>query len=208
MIGVMSIHAVVFDYGGVISLTPEPGALEELAALVGVTREELEPTLWGLRANYDRGTISGKDYYHQVLSQLHREVDEAALEGIIQFDLDCWKNINPDTVRLMEDSKAWGLKLGILSNMPEGFLRMARESIPAFRLPDVGIFSCDLKSIKPEERIYQALFEALDMEPPEILFFDDTWVNVEKARELGMKAFLWEGADRAREILAKEGIGG
>jgi FMN phosphatase YigB (HAD superfamily) len=36
----------------------------------------------------------------------------------------------------------------------------------------------------------------------EIVFFDDKVDNVDKARELGIQAFLWEGAGPARKLVS------
>jgi putative hydrolase of the HAD superfamily len=103
----------------------------------------------------------------------------------------------------MEDIKAAGFKVGILSNMPREFLTLARERFPLFGLPDAGIFSCEVGAIKPEEAIYEALFAALGCAPNEIIFVDDLRPNIEAARVLGMNAFLWKSAEAARLIFNK-----
>jgi putative hydrolase of the HAD superfamily len=199
----MDIKAVVFDYGKVISLPPDPAVMDELAALGGVRREDMEPLLWKLREEYDRGRVSALEYYRDMLSRLGAKAGEATIERMVETDLASWKRINPGTVRLMEDVKGHKLKLGILSNMPFDFLAWARKALPVFSLPDTGIFSCEAFSIKPEEAIYRKLFAALSCRPGEIVFFDDTPVNVEKARDLGMRAFLWKDPETAREELAR-----
>jgi putative hydrolase of the HAD superfamily len=199
----MMVKAVVFDYGKVISFPPDPAVMDELAALGGVRREDMEPLLWELRKEYDRGTVSAAEYYRGLLSRLGAEVDDGTIEKMTGIDLLSWKRINPGTVKLMEDVKGRQLKLGILSNMPFDFLAWARKTLPVFSLPDVGIFSCEASSIKPEEGIYRKLFAALPCGPQEMVFFDDTPVNVEKARELKMKAFLWKDPETAREELAR-----
>jgi putative hydrolase of the HAD superfamily len=199
----MNIKAVVFDYGKVISFPPDPAVMDELAALGGVRREDMEPLLWKLRGEYDRGAVSAAEYYRGLLSRLGAQVDDCMIEKMVEIDLLSWKQINPGTVKLMEAVKGHKLKLGILSNMPFDFLAWARKTLPVFSLPDVGIFSCEAASIKPEEGIYRKLFDALACGPGEIVFFDDTPVNVEKARKLKMRAFLWKDPETAREELAR-----
>jgi HAD superfamily hydrolase (TIGR01509 family) len=75
--------------------------------------------------------------------------------------------------------------------------------IPVFGELDAAVFSCEVNEIKPERRIYEILRERLGCEFGEIVFFDDVPVNVEKAAELGIRAFLWQGAAEAREALKK-----
>jgi putative hydrolase of the HAD superfamily len=106
----------------------------------------------------------------------------------------------------MERIKAGGTKLGILSNMPKDFLAMARQAIPVFSLPDVGIFSCETGSIKPEIPIYRTLIRAFGCEPEEIIFFDDIRENVDAARSLGINAFVWQDPRTAGEILNRYAV--
>jgi putative hydrolase of the HAD superfamily len=196
------VRAVAFDYGKVISFPPEDAVMDELAAVGGIDPRTLDALLWSPRSEYDRGTLTGKEYYRIVLAQGGVYPDEKALEKMVDIDLRSWTRINPGTVALMEAVKAApALKLGILSNMPHEFLALARGAIPVFDLPDVGIFSCEVGSIKPEEPIYRRLLSALDCEPAELVFFDDMQINIDKARSLGIQAFLWKDPETARREL-------
>lgn len=197
----MKITAVVFDYGGVISYFPGPEVAEELAALAGLDSKTLDSLRRRYREEYDRGRVSGKEYYKALLARGGVYPGDGIIEKMAALDTAGWTHINSGTVRLMEDIKAAGLKLGILSNMPHEFLTMAREYFPVFKLPQVGVFSCELGLIKPEEAIYRALLSGLECGPEEAVFFDDTPVNVDAAASLGIKAFTWQDAEAARKKL-------
>ncbi|MCL2602679.1 MAG: HAD family phosphatase [Treponema sp.] len=197
----MSIKAVIFDYGQVISLPQDSSAIDRLARRAGAAREKFEPLLWSLRDEYDRGTITSKEYYRNILSKLDLTLDDAGIDELIAIDLDSWKNINGGTVSLMEDIKRAGYVLGILSNMPCDFLVWARLNIPVFALSDTSLFSCDVKLIKPEEAIYRKLLSMLGLEGAEVVFFDDKLENIRGAQAVGIQAFLWEGPETARRVL-------
>ncbi|MDR3116119.1 MAG: HAD family phosphatase [Treponema sp.] len=192
--------AVVFDFGKVISFPPEPRVMEALSAVAGRDVKTMDTLVWAYRQEYDRGSLSGRDYYRAILGP---ELDEAQAEALVRIDLDGWKRINPETVALMEDVKAAGYLLGILSNMPHEFLAWARESLPVFRLPQVGIFSCETGSIKPETPIYETLLRGLSCRPEEVVFFDDTPINVERACSLGIQGLVWQDPYTARLALQK-----
>ena len=206
----MSIKAIVFDYGQVISLPQDPTVMDTLARLAGVERERFETTLWSLRGEYDRGTLSSMEYYKKVLSSLGVNMEEKNIEELIEelisIDLSSWKNIDPGTVSLMEDVKKAGYVLGILSNMPHDFLVWARENLPVFSLPQVNLFSCEVNLIKPEDAIYKKLLSMLNMEGSPVVFFDDKPENIESARAAGIHAFLWESPENARRELASLGV--
>jgi len=202
----LGIKAVVFDYGNVISLPQDPKTMDELAGLVGVEKDKFESTLWSLRGEYDRGTINSKEYYKTVLSCLEVNMDDKSIEELIEIDIKSWKNINTETVALMEELKAAGYLVGILSNMPHDFLAWARKNVPAFSLPHVGLFSCDVNLIKPEEAIYRKLVSMLNAEAGELVFFDDKVENIKGAEAIGIKAILWKNPKEARRELISLGL--
>jgi putative hydrolase of the HAD superfamily len=202
----MSIKGVAFDYGKVICFPPEDGVREKLAGLAGVDPGAFDTLRWQYRGEYDRGTISGVEYYRDVLARAGVVRDEGVLKKMVDIDSESWSRINGGTVRLMEDVKRAGLTLGILSNMPFDFLAMARRQFPVFSLPHAGTFSCESASIKPEEKIYRDCCAALELNPDELVFFDDMPVNIEAACSLGIRGFVWQNPETARETLRKLSI--
>ncbi|MDR3341500.1 MAG: HAD family phosphatase [Treponema sp.] len=202
----MTIKAVVFDYGKVICLPPAAGVMDELASLAGLPVQDMDTLVWKHRGEYDRGMITGQAYYRNLLSHGGVFPDDALLERMLQIDLDSWKRINPATITLMEDIKAAGYKLGILSNMPHDFLAWVRETISVIPLLDAEIFSCEVGSIKPENAIYEILLHRLDCKAEEVIFFDDISENVGKAQTLGIRGFLWKDPETARETLHAWGV--
>ena len=202
----MSIKAVVFDFGNVISMPQDTNAIEKLAEKIGVKREIFEPLLWSLRSEFDRGTICARTYYKNILSRFDISMNDEAIDEMIQMDLMSWKSINLETVTLMEEIKKAGLLLGILSNIPSEFLTWAKKNIPVFSLPDIGLFSCEVNLIKPEEAIYRKLLSLLGVQGSETVFFDDIEKNIEAARALGINAFLWKDPQKARLELSSLGL--
>jgi len=203
---IMDIKAVVFDYGQVISLPQDPTAMDRIAKNIGVDRNTLDPLFWSLRDDFDRGTLDSKGYYREVLSRLGKNMSGKEIEETIAIDFASWSYVNPETVALMTDIKNAGYTLGILSNMPREFLSWARISLPVFALPQIALFSCEVNLIKPEPAIYQTLLSQLHMQGSEVIFFDDKPINIEAAKAFGIKAFVWESAEKSRTIAASLGV--
>jgi putative hydrolase of the HAD superfamily len=191
----MSIKVVVFDYGGVICFIPSVEMRIELVRLSGLSAD----VLWELdrkyRGEWDRGTYDGIGHYRRMLAKAGVSLDDDSLARIVRADIDSWKHIDPAALQLMRDIKASGFRLGILSNIPHDF---PRDSVPVFAEADFAVYSCDLGIIKPETGIYEKLREKAGCLYEEIVFFDDKVDNVNKAKELGIQAFLWDGAEQAR----------
>ena len=80
------------------------------------------------------------------------------------------------------------LRLFYLSNMPVPYARALQRRLEFFEWFDGGIFSGDVKLIKPQGEIYEMLAWRHGLEPGETLFIDDSAANVEAARALGWRA--------------------
>lgn len=80
------------------------------------------------------------------------------------------------------------LRLFYLSNMPVPYARALERRFTFFDGFDGGIFSGDVKRIKPNSEIYEMLAWRHGLVPGETLFIDDSAANVEAARALGWQA--------------------
>jgi putative hydrolase of the HAD superfamily len=87
--------------------------------------------------------------------------------------------------------------------MPHDFLAWGRANIPVFTEADTAVVSCEVNIIKPEPAIYETLKNKIGCDYGEIVFFDDLPDNIEKARELGIQGFIWDGPEAARAALKK-----
>lgn len=99
----------------------------------------------------------------------------------------------PETEALLRELHAHrarqpGLRLFYLSNMPQPYARALERRLGFFECFDGGLFSADVKRIKPHEEIYQLLAWQHQLEAERTLFIDDTAANVEMARALGWGA--------------------
>lgn len=202
----MSVKCVVFDYGKVISCSPPEDTMKKMAAAAGIDAETLESLIWEHRAEFDRGTVRGKDYYRSLLKTTGVEPDDASLQRMLEIDINSWSSVNPETVKLIKDLKASGLKIAVLSNMPHDFLEVKFDKLDVFKLPDVFIFSCNVGWIKPEKEIYTILINECALFPEELVFFDDIQINIDGALAAGMHGFLWTDADQGRRDLAALGL--
>jgi putative hydrolase of the HAD superfamily len=68
---------------------------------------------------------------------------------------------------------------------------------------DGGIFSCNVKLIKPNKRIYEKLFDMYNLIPSECVFIDDNPDNIKTANELSLNTIHFCGYDSAHAELEK-----
>jgi epoxide hydrolase-like predicted phosphatase len=181
----MPIKAVIWDIGGVIARTENRIPRDQLAADLGVTRDDLNELFFagpeGIRAQ--KGEITAEELMVYIRGQLdlapgeHTDLEERFFAGDqVDYELvDFIRSLKPE------------YKIGIISNAWSGLLDLLdRWKIrDAF---DLIIGSGDIGVMKPDSRIYRLALEGLGVQPGEAVFVDDFIENINGAHALGMQA--------------------
>ena len=197
----VKVRAVIFDFGHVLSLPPPPEELAWLRERCGLAAEEFARAFHELRPELDRGTLPIAEYWAAMLRRGGRTGSAELLASLGEHDLAAWTHPNPAVLRWAEELRRGGWATAILSNMPPEFLPFLAEHFPEASRFSPAVFSCMEGLIKPEPGIFQRCLERLAMQARETLFLDDTAVNVESARQLGLNALQFRSVeDCAREL--------
>jgi putative hydrolase of the HAD superfamily len=197
----LPIDAVLFDYGMVLSGPPDPVAWERMRSITGLDEDRLHAAYWTFRHDYDRGALTGPDYWRAVAAHAGIALDREQMPALLAADIDLWTTLNPPMVALAGRLQRAGVRTGILSNIGD----CIAEGVVA-RLPWLAGFYCCIWShalftAKPEPAIYLKAAEALGSAPAHILFIDDREENVAAAVAVGMIAIRYTGqADFEREM--------
>jgi HAD superfamily hydrolase (TIGR01509 family) len=59
---------------------------------------------------------------------------------------------------------------------------------------------------KPKRRIYEVIFEKMDVQPGEVFYIDDIPKYVEVAKHLGIDGMVFKNAQQLWEFIRKNGI--
>ena len=186
---------VVFDFGGVISVSPVEGwALYPFCAARGVDRAAVAAGWRNYRHLWDGGFISFDEMYRRVFADAGRSISDADIEELWEIDAVGWiRNLRPETLELMRTLKAQGKKLGILSNMsPDFHERLFVPRAAEYRaLVEAEVISGLERLFKPERPIYDLTQRRMGLPAERLLFFDDTPKNVDAARAYGWQAEVY-----------------
>lgn len=204
----MSIRAVVFDYGMVLSGPPEAAARAELLRLTGMDEAAFESLYWVDRHAYDRGELSGIAFWRKFARDAGLALDEAALDELNRWDARMWTTENPEMVRWQQRLRSDGFTTAILSNMGDAVLASLEANLPWVSGFDVHIWSYRHGCAKPEPEIYRLLLHELATAPEETLFLDDKRVNVEAARRAGIRALEFSSVEELRQDLISSRLDG
>jgi putative hydrolase of the HAD superfamily len=171
------------------------------ADLVGAHfREHYQPLFWA------PGTIEELEYpglVRRLLADFDVDVSDEELNRFLEAEHAAWdpaRQLGAHTHALLDSLHARGLKTGLVSNAfdPGWLLHRDLEQMGLGERLDVAVFSSEVGRRKPDESIFRAALQALEVEPEDALFVGDRrYEDVRGAKELGMKTVLalWFRAD-------------
>jgi putative hydrolase of the HAD superfamily len=196
---------VLFDYGGVISQPQPEDCRARLVRASGGPAADFEAAYWRYRLDYDRAALDVTAYWQQVAADLGRSYSDTEIAELSRLDAASWMTLQPGTVELITGLAAAGQRLALLSNAPADVAE-AVHALPVAGYFEHLVFSCTLKSAKPDPECFQATLAVLGAEPADVIFLDDRPANVAAAGALGMVSFRFTDAAAARADLARHGI--
>jgi putative hydrolase of the HAD superfamily len=185
------IHAVLFDYGLVLSGPPDPAAWARMRTITDLPEDIFQREYWAYRHAYDRGDLNSHAYWTSAANGANIVLTPAQIADLIAADVDHWSTLNPPMLAWAHHLQCAGIPTGILSNMPDALeagLRARHSWIETF---DHAIWSHSLNIAKPEPAIYHAAAAGLHIPPANILFLDDKIINIEAAIAAGMQAIQY-----------------
>lgn len=179
----------IFDVGNVILrfrpvefLRDMGCAEEEAAALMRIVfRSDEWPEL-------DRGTIS-EERATEIFCAREPGYAEAIRRTMSRY-YDMFAPVE-GTAELLHELERAGRKLYYLSNFHEKASKFVVARNPVFSLFSGGLFSWQVKLLKPAPEIYRALLDRHGLDPRDCVFVDDVMENVEAAQTLGMDGVLF-----------------
>jgi len=187
----VSIQAVLFDYGLVLSGPPLPSAWARMLELTGLDDARFHACYWAWRHDYDRGTYTGEEYWKHVGQEAGLDLQSGQITALMEADNDLWTDRNEPMIAWAQELQRAGIRTGILSNLGDAMAAGLLAKFDWISGFDHCTWSYRLKLAKPELEIYRHAAEGLGVAPAQILFIDDRAVNTEAAIQAGMQAIQY-----------------
>ncbi len=195
------IKNLIYDFGKVLvdydfekffrERIPDPDRRQEFARLVN--NKELQDS-------FDRELVPFDTAIEEMIRQ--NPGFEKELRVFNEEYTDIVTGEVPGMRELLTRLKSEGFKLWGLTNWCNK-VYTTMEQFEIFKLLDGRVISSEEKIIKPEPGIYQCLLKRFGMDASECVFTDDKAVNIEGARQVGIKSILFKDALQYEKELNK-----
>jgi len=205
------IRAIIFDFGNVLEIPPDPQEMlaqrAAVAAHFGMTAEAFWNYLFTSEAwqKAKRGQISEQQFWQEVFATLG--VTDPAQVRALKDQLLAFKGHVPPLMRSLLRQLHGRYRLAVLSNTADPYLdRLLTEELGLHGLFDVIVSSAAEGMAKPEEAIYRLALERLGVRPEETLFIDDMERNTQAAAALGMQTITFTTPEALQAELLRRGL--
>jgi HAD superfamily hydrolase (TIGR01549 family) len=181
------IRALIFDCFGVLY----HGSLGHLRQLLPSDRRQ---ELSDLSMSSDYGYISRQEYFDktsEIMGMSSAELEAITTKQHIRNELlvDYLKSMKSD------------YKIGLLSNVGSDVMDGLFSPLEQAELFDAVVLSSDIGMTKPNPDIFALTALKLGVLPEECIMIDDLLVNVEGARQAGMKGVVYSTVEQAKRAI-------
>ena len=192
---------VVFDLGKVLVDFDYSIAIPRIAARSTLPLAGIKAFFFHspLLMDYESGRLTRIQFFEQARRATGFQ---GAFEEFGEFFADIFTAI-PPMIELHARLHRRGLPTYIFSNTNDLAIEHVRRNFPFFRNFDGYIYSYEVKAMKPDPKIYEALEKLTGRRGAEILYLDDRPENVAGGAARGWRTILHESPDNTQVALAK-----
>lgn len=185
----MTIRAIFFDFGGVITRTEYQAPRQTLAERFNMEYEEIDKAVFNSPSARQAsiGEITEEAHWKEIGKRFKFPTSElqAFKDSFFAGDV-----IDRDFVEYI-DSLRPKYHVGLISNAWSGLREyITKEKI--INVFDSVTISAEVGVVKPEAKIFQVALEQAKVKAEEAVFVDDFQVNIDGCESLGMKGVLFK----------------
>jgi len=195
---------VAFDLGKVLVDFDYGIAARRIAARSRRSLEETQQLIEksGYMVDYESGRLTREEFFGHV-----REISgfDGTLVEFGELFADIFTAM-PGMIGLHAEVRRHGLPTYIFSNTNDLAVAHVRKNFPFFRDFDGYILSYQVKAMKPDPRIYEALEKTSGRSGAEIVYIDDRPENVAAGAARGWRVILHETPEKSRAAMKALGM--
>ena len=195
----MAIQTCFFDMGNVLVYFSHDRMCRNFAQLCGLTEQQIRQFLITEQRQWmmERGELTEADFCQQLqqfcgLSLQLADVCHAAADIF-------W--LNDSIVPVLQQLKARGLRLVLLSNTSVTHVRFIEQHFRVLELLDARVVSYEVGAMKPDSRIFEAALAQANCRAEQCFYTDDIEAYTAAAAEFGIMTHTYRQTDQLLEAL-------
>jgi FMN phosphatase YigB (HAD superfamily) len=155
-----------------------------------------------LIVQYECGLVTRREFFEQVRDAIGFQGGLAEFGG---YFADIFTEI-PPMIELHAELRQRGVPIYIFSNTNDLAIEHIQKCFPFYKNFDGYIYSYEVRAMKPDARIYEAMEKLCGRNDADIIYLDDRLENVEAGAARGWRAFLHQTPEKTRTAIEKLGL--
>ena len=196
------IRNMVFDIGNVLMDFRWKGYMRSLFGEDETLIQTINQGIWhnGCWAAMDKGEMDGAATLRSAVAfapQYEKEIKltlDSVAHAFHKFEY---------SIPWIQELKRMGLNVYYLSNYSAFSVAANPDVLDFIPYMDGGVFSFEVKAVKPEPEIYRCLCDKYGLKPEDCLFTDDVPANVNGAQACGFQGIVFEGYEKTYPLIMK-----
>ena len=192
---------ILFDISGVLV---ELEGMSDFVKWTGMDKKEIIPRWLNSSSARDleRGYIDFESFYHEFVKEWNVTLNYQELHSVFES----WvKRAIPGAIALL-DELSDKYTLACLTNTNSVQWPVVQKTINSDKYFKHQFVSYEMGMVKPDSEIYEHVANELGCSKENIIFFDDSEMNVKAAIEVGIQPFLVKSPEAASDELRKMGL--
>jgi putative hydrolase of the HAD superfamily len=190
------IRNIIFDLGNVLVNVEYERFINKLKSR-GVSEETYGNFFKGgsyRLLGYESGEITTDEFITKCLNGLKLDMDRSEYADAFN---DMFSEIKPMSSLVRELSAVNNYRLFLLSNTSPLHFEYIKQKYDYVNLLEKFALSYELKSLKPDDIIYERTIDHLGVIPEESIFIDDLQENCDAAQKHGIKTICYDKNDHS-----------
>ena len=155
-------RGVLFDLYGVVMRVQSAEAIAAIERAAGFGGPQLWEPFWSLRAPYDHGQQTGRQYWAAVAAAAGRSIADP--DAVIAAEVAGWSRPDPEMVDYVREL-ARRCPVGVLSDVPMDVIEMLEHDQPWIAELPSATLSGRVGTGKPDPAVFRAAIDGLGWHP-------------------------------------------
>lgn len=195
----VGMKTIFFDLGGVLLNFSHEKMFQNIADLCLMTQECIKKEFveYDLGSKYEQGKMTSKEVHQHFSKISSKNID---YQKFLHAGANIF-SVKKEVVALLPLLKEAGKKLIVLSNTYEAHFAWIQSHFDFLRYFDDFILSYEVKTVKPDKKIYLYALKKAKTRINNCFYIDDTLENIHAAQKIGIDSHLFQGVEELIQAL-------
>ena len=190
--------AVLFDVDGLVIEARKEFFSERLARKQGISDESVREFFMH---DFKQCSFGKADLKEKIAPFLEKWNWEGSVDDLLTYWFESESTADEKVLDAIKSFREKGIKCYIATRQEKYRFNYLMHTVGLAKYFDGAYSTCNIGFDKNDPKFYEYILGDLALEASDVMFFDDTPVNIETALSVGIASYMYENIDTLRQIV-------